>query len=204
MIQKFNPKVYAGKKRVFISIPTAPRVSRIWYWDESAKEYKVPSNGVSYYAARYGTDSSGNKKRQYGSFAGLEECRQWQEAVVAEVPVAISTPEAVGPAIQPRLLFRDVMEEWRRRRFPLIAYSTQVQYDKVLRLHFGSLLDLTIHEITPKRIDSWLDELKESTKSSTKRLTRISFGHELSILSTILKYYRDYNDDEAFQFPIKQ
>jgi site-specific recombinase XerD len=79
-----------------------------------------------------------------------------------------------------------------------------VQYDKVLRLHFGSLLGLTVHEITPKWIDCWLDELKEKARFSTKRLVRISFGHELSLLSTILKYYRDYYDDNLFQFPIKQ
>jgi integrase len=97
-----------------------------------------------------------------------------------------------------------MMEEWKRRRFAHIAYSTQVQYDKVLRLHFETLLPLTIYEITPKRIDAWLDELKANTILSTKRLTRISYGHELSLLSTILKYYQDYYDDSVFQFPIKQ
>jgi integrase len=61
-----------------------------------------------------------------------------------------------------------------------------------------------MHEITPRRIDAWLDELKERTKFSTKKLTRVSFGHELSILSTIVKYYRDYHDDDEYQFPIKQ
>ena len=203
MTQKFNPKVYSGKTRVFTAIPQAPRISRMWYWDENAKEYKAPSNGIIYYAARYEADSNGNKKRHYGSFATLEECRDWQKAT-AEGPIKVAAPEAIEPEQQPRLLFRELMAEWKRRRFPLIAYSTQVQYDKVLRLHFGSLLDLTVHEITPKRIDAWLDELKEGTKASTKRMTRISFGHELSLLSTILKYYHDYHDDSEYQFPVKQ
>ena len=198
MNDKFNPKVYKGKARVYTAIPKAPRISRMWIWDEDAKEYKSPLQGKIYYAARYETDLSGNKKRHYAFFDTLDECREWQSAKSVRQIVAVKSEPRSGPS------FRDVMEEWRRRRFPLIAYSTQLQYDKVARLHFGRLMDLTVHEITPKRIDSWLDELKEATKVSTKRLTRISFSHELSLLSTILKYYSDYHDDSAFQFPIKQ
>lgn len=201
MTTKFNPKVYQGKARVYSAVPKAPRVSRLWIWDAVSEEYKAPESGNIYYAARYETDAEGNKRRRYESFATLEEARHWQSGDALAMPVAAPQPKVVertGP------LFRDIMDEWKRRRFPHIAYSTQVQYDKVLRLHFGALLNLTVHEITPQRIDIWMDELKEKAKVSTKRLTRISFGHELSLLSTILKYYRDYYDDTAFQFPVKQ
>jgi len=142
--------------------------------------------------------AEGIRKRKYESFSVLEEAREWQSGQPENPQLQSPKPASSGP------LFREILEEWKRRRFAHIAYSTQVQYDKVLRLHFGSLLDLAVYEITPKRIDSWLDELKETARFSTKRLTRISFGHELSLLSTILKYYRDYHDDTSFQFPVKQ
>ena len=30
MTDKFNPKVYQGKKRIYVAVPRAPRVSRLW------------------------------------------------------------------------------------------------------------------------------------------------------------------------------
>lgn len=202
MTNKFNSKLYMGKARIYTAVPKAPRISRLWVWDEEASEYRVPS-GNTYYAAKYETDPSGNRKRVYESFDTLEGARMWQtggSSAVTLAPIAVTpTPQTdQGP------LFRDILEEWRRRRFPLIAYSTQVQYDKMLRLHFGSLLDLPIRAVTPQCVDYWLDELKESARFSKNRLTRMSFTHELSLLSTILSYYRNYYDDIMFQFPIKQ
>src|SRR4051812_4771252 len=103
MNDKFNPKVHKGRARVFTAIPQAPRISRMWNWDEDAKEYKTPSNGITYCAARYETDSKGNKKRHYGSFATLEECREWQKAT-AETSIEMADPETV-PEEESKLLF---------------------------------------------------------------------------------------------------
>jgi hypothetical protein len=77
MTHKFNVKVYQGKVRVYTAVPKAPRISRLWIWDEAAKEYKVPEQGNVYYAARYENDAQGNKKRKYESFATLEVARNW-------------------------------------------------------------------------------------------------------------------------------
>jgi len=198
MTPKFNTKTYQDKERVYSAVPKAPRISRLWIWDEITREYKTPASGNVYYAAKYETDAKGEKRRMYKSFATLEEARIWQYEQ-CQTPVVLPSGKMTGGPS-----FGEMMEEWKRRRYPHIAYSTQVQYDKVLRLHFASLLNLSIYEVTPQRIDAWLDELKANTSISTKRKTRISYGHELSLLSTILKYYRDYYDDSAYQFPIKQ
>jgi hypothetical protein len=204
MTNPFNPKVYKGKTRIYTAVPKAPRISRLWVWDEEVGEYRVPQ-GNTYYAARYEANPKGVRRRVYGSFATLGEARDWQ--IEVQTPLSLpASPRAETEPVQRETgpIFGDILKEWKRRRFAHIAYSTQVQYDKVLRLHFNSLLDLPIQAITPQRIDTWLDELKEGASFSKKRLTRISFGHELSLLSTVLKYYRDYYDDGSFQFPVKQ
>ena len=85
-----------------------------------------------------------------------------------------------------------------------LALGTRLQYDKLIRLYLGSLLDCTIHEMTPQRVDLWLDYLKNPEGPAMKRVSRHSFEHELTLLTTILRYYQEYHDeDTVFRFPIK-
>jgi len=62
-------------------------------------------------------------------------------------------------------------------------------------------MGLSIHEITPQRLDLWLDELKTPGKWTLKRKM---FKNELKLLSTVLNYYGSYHDDPDFHFPIKK
>jgi integrase len=94
----------------------------------------------------------------------------------------------------------EVVATWKKRSFPGLAYGTQLQYEKLLRLHFRSLLDLSVHEITPQRVDLWLDQLREVALKNAKRK---SLDHELTLLSTLLRYYLEDEDDLQFHFPIK-
>ena len=64
------------------------------------------------------------------------------------------------------------------------ALRSDPHNEKMLRLHFGSLLGHTIHEINPQRIDRWLDELKEKCKV----VRRASFDHELTLLSNVIRW----------------
>jgi hypothetical protein len=50
--QKFNPKVYGGKPRLYAAVPRAPRISRLWVWDKGSKEYRTPPQGKCYMAKR--------------------------------------------------------------------------------------------------------------------------------------------------------
>jgi integrase len=201
MTKKFNSKTYAGKPRIYVSVPRAPRISRLWIWNKNAKEYRAPENGKPYMVGRYETDSLGTRKRRYQFFSSVEEARVWQSGV--ETSPVLPT-ETEKPKVRSGPLFRDLIEEWKRRRFPQLAHGTRLQYEKILKLYMWSLFDLSIYEITPQRVDEWLDSLKAPDSPAMRRKTRQSFEHELTLLTTLLKYYFDYHDDPNFQMPVKQ
>lgn len=159
-----------------------------------------------YYAYRYEANLSGTQKRPYQSFDTLDEVRNWQLGATGtlafpETPVSTSLLEESDNSSP---LFGDIVQEWKKRRFPHIAPGTRLLYEKILRLHMGSLLNLRISEITPKRLDLWVDELKAQSLLSKNRATRTNFRHELELLSTILRYYQNYHDDSTFQMPLKK
>ncbi|NDC26039.1 MAG: hypothetical protein EBZ49_18170, partial [Proteobacteria bacterium] len=201
-----NLTKYLGKKRIYTKVPSAQRVSRLWVWDDKAKEYRAPADGRQYYGYRYELDLSGAQKRVYQSFDSLEAIRKWQftpTSVVLEKQEKCVNPE-FEEAIGSNELFGKIVEEWKKRRFPHLAPGTQLLYQKILRLHFQSLMNLRIREVDPKRIDVWVDELKAGSLVSRNKATRKNFRHELELLSTILRYYQNYHDDSSFQFPLKK
>jgi len=100
--------------------------------------------------------------------------------------------------------FAEVVKSWKKRRFPQLAFTTRVAYEKLLRLYFGSLMACPVRKITPARVDEWLDELKDPDNWTMQSRKRKDFRHELSLLSTILGYYDEFFDDEEFRFPIKR
>jgi integrase len=93
---------------------------------------------------------------------------------------------------------------WKKRRFPQMALSTRIAYEKLLRLYFSSILDCPMRRITAARVDQWLDELKDPRSWTMQSKKRKDFRHELSLLSTVLSYYDEYFDDEEFRYPIKK
>lgn len=191
----FNPKNYQGKTRIYISVPRAPRISRLWEWDAGMAEYKPKT----YMAKRYDSDISGNRKRVVRFFDSVETARTWQVGG-EESPLTTRPEKKKGPHGP---LFGEVVEEWKRRTFPRIAQSTRISYENLLRLYFGSLFQFSVHEITPQRIDLWFDQLKNPKSWTMQSKKRTTFKNELKLLSTILTYYGDYHDDPEFQFPIK-
>lgn len=198
MIKKFNPKSYAGKPRIYVSVPNSPRISRLWVWDVATGEYRSPLQGKPYMVGRYETVGL-KRKRRYQFFATLEEARAWQVEGETKSPetAAETSRRATGP------LFGDLIDEWRGRCYSAVAASTQISYDNLIRLHFGNLLGFTMHEFTPQRVDLWLDELRNPESKTMKSKKRITFKNELKLLSTILNYYDNYHDDPEFQNPIK-
>lgn len=194
MTKKFDPKVYQGKARVYSPVLNAPRVSKLWVWSAERACYEPPVNGSAFYARRYSEDG----RRKYGSFPTIELARKWQSGTETH-----STPKSVG-LLPSGPTFSEIVTEWKRRRYPGLSESTRVAYDKIVNLYFGDLLSLNIHEITPQRIDLWLDELKDPNSETMMAKRRKSFSHELSVLSTVLRYYENYHDDAIFRYPVKQ
>lgn len=202
MTKKFNPNVYGGKDRIYTSIHKAPRISRLWVWDEIAQEYISPSHIKCYMAKRYDVGMNGKRRRVVQFFDNLEEARKWQVGRAAHkksdgvLAIAVSCDDD-SP------FFGEMIVEWKRRRYPQLALGTRNQYDKIIQLYFGSLLPLRLRQITSQRVDEWLDELKSPKSRAMKRVTRRSFDHELTLLTTVLRYYFEYHEPE-FQFPIKR
>ncbi len=203
MTDKFNPKQYRGKNKIFVAVPFAPRVTRIWVWSETYKEYR-PAEVQKQYVGRRWELRNGERIRAYQCFESLETVRAWQDET--ELSLTSNEVQSLDRAIQKDKgrLFSDVIEEWKRRRFSAMEPSTQIRYQNIIDLYFGSLLGLGINELTPQRIDLWIDELKDPEAWTMKSKKRKMFDHELSLLSTILKYYIDYHDEPNFQFPIKK
>ena len=191
---KFNQKHYQDKPRIYRPVPGAPRVLRLFVWDEGALEYRP--NG--YEARRYETAADGATSRKKKSFETLEEARYWQRGV--ESPLHEMAPANLdrGP------LFAEVVQAWKRRKFPTIEASTQETYEKILRLYMQSLYGVPIRELTALRVDQWLDEMKDPNHKWIHSKKRKRFRNELKLLSTILGYYEEYYEDTEFRFPIKR
>lgn len=185
MTKKFNPKVYQGKPRVFSSV--AHGISRLWKWNGT--EYVPPERGCVYYATR-----RRGGKRESGAFQTLPEARAWQG----------SEAESNSSVVSDGKTFREVVAEYKRRKYPTLAQGTRDQYDKLLRLYLWPLMDLDIAGLTSSAVDEWIDWLKSPNAGFLENPSRKDFKHELRLLNTILNYYCEYHDDVRFAHPIKR
>jgi integrase len=193
---KFDPKKYQGKERVYPEAVGAPGIRRVWVWDSSRNEYVLPTRGKCFLARRYET-TEGKRVRVSRYFDSLSEARGWQSFVqkVEALPVN-------EPATQAGPTFGEIVLEWQRRKYNAISEGTKLQYERMLRKHFQCLLAAPIHEITPKRIDSWIDDMR--ALSANGKSGRKAFDHELTLLGVILRYYAEYHDGTGFVFPVKR
>jgi integrase len=199
MTKKFDPKKYRDKPRVYSPVLNAPGVSKLWIWNAERSSYEPPVKGGMFYARK----STGNGRREYHLFSALEEARKWQVRTEANTsPVTIQLIQSQAPISGPA--FGEIVTEWKRRCYPGLSETTRVAYDKIVKLYLGSLMPLKIREITPQRVDLWLDELKDPSSPTMQSKRRKSFDHELSVVSTILRYYESYRDDSEFRYPIKK
>jgi integrase len=62
---------------------------------------------------------------------------------------------------------------------------------------------MRVYDITPQFIDSWIDWLRSTRDQFHQSKLRTSFDHELSVMRSVLLYYRNYYDDPHYQFPVK-
>lgn len=214
--QKFNPKVYQGKDRVYRPTPGCVNIQRLWIWNADEKEYQSPERGKIYEVRRYEMTSEGNKRRVTKYCQTLEEARGWQNGtdegepqgklktpVVIPAGIPMVAPAQTVPATNRGPTFGEVYEAFLRRKVTTLAKGTQINYARYVRLHFQNVLLVPIREITPQFLDAWLDSLRAGVKKSRKGRQRTSFDHELSVMRCVLRFYGDYHDDPDFRFPLK-
>lgn len=217
---KFNPKVFLGKDRVRISVPGAPNIYRVLFWNDERKIYEPPERGKAFFACRWEVDSFNRKQRKTCSFDSLQQARDWVHGCNAplEAPSAPQVPfvssakvpfssqppqpqkEDVGP------LFRTVVEEFRQQRYPSYAEGTRTNYDQVFKLHLDFIMDMPIRSLNSRSVDNIIKEWKTNSAKKTwqSRKLRINFRHELELLSAVCTYYRNYGDDPDYRHPILQ
>ncbi|MGZ3798236.1 MAG: tyrosine-type recombinase/integrase [Pseudobdellovibrionaceae bacterium] len=201
-MKKFNPKEYRGKNRIYCQLIHYPRVSKLWIWSESKNEYEAPDRGKAYCAKKY-VQSLLGRKRVNKFFSSLAEALDWQSS---QEPIgANNTMEAPSrELISKGPLFKDFLAYWKKLKYCQIRQSTQLQYEKLLRLYFRPFMDVPVESIGPQLIDSWIAYLKDPESGCSRNQTRNEFKHELRLLNTILKDYIEYNDNTTYVLPIKR
>jgi integrase len=216
----FNPKLYKEKKRIYSPTNTLG-ISRLWVWNENVKEYRPPSSGKPFIASRYETNLDGMKARRKEFFETLESAKSWQDFVeLKQIPkvstmslpvVEVVTIPAQATVVNaapvsgrpPGKTLAEIRDEWKKRKLAFMKETTKARYGTLLRLYFNSLYQLSIYDITPQRIDKWLEDLKNPESWTMKSTKRKNFKYELSLLKLLLSYYQEYYDDPYFSFPIK-
>jgi integrase len=214
MKSKFDPKTYQNKERVYRPIPGANNILRLWVWSKEKEEYRTPERGNVFDARRYEYNEKGGRRRVKRTFETLEEARAWQSFAGASRPMApeykpepmcVEAPSAGDVSDgKPRApTFAEVVANFRENAYPSRARGTQIEYDKMLRLHFALFMPMAVTSITPKVVDEWLRVLKKRVGLTPQSTKRVSFEKELDLLALILRYFDKYNDDVDFRFPIK-
>jgi integrase len=198
MTKKFDPKTFKGR-RVYTRVRGAANVERVWVWDALKGEYRPPERGSLYRARRWEVDDSGKQVRRAKYFDTFEEARDWKAHL--EQPAAVPAPESpadLGPPLG------DVIDDWKRRRWPSLAASTKETYEKHLRLYFRVLRPLPIRSVTPTTIDDWIAQMVANRNQYGKASIRTTFAAELKTLTAVLSYYAEYWDDPRFASPIRK
>jgi len=201
---------------------------RLWVWSAEKKEYRTPERGNVFDSRRYEYNGQGGRRRVKRYFETLEEARAWQNyaggipspsttqntslgnSLASNSPIEAATELDSSAASQAGQIeksvptFSEVVSIFRESAYPSRARGTQIEYDKMLRLHFSMLMPLPVTSITPKVVDDWLRSLKKLVGRTPQSSKRVSFEKELDLLALILRYFDKYNDDLDFRFPIKQ
>ena len=78
MTQKFDPKIYQNKNRIYRPVPGATNILRLWVWSAEKKEYRTPERGNVFDVRRYEYNGQGGRRRVKRYFETLEAARAWQ------------------------------------------------------------------------------------------------------------------------------
>lgn len=201
---RFNPKQYQNKSRVEKTVAT--NVVRVWAWNSRLSQYEPGA----FLARRWEARPAGGKMQIRQSFGSLEDARAWQshlpQAGVQDgratgLMVVKSQGECVVPNLGPT--FGEVYSNFYKRKVLKKSIGTQHNYDRYIRLYFQQLFSMSIRKITSRVIDEWIDWLHESLGRTVQSGCRVSFGHELSVLRCVLKFYASEYDDDTFVMPLK-
>jgi len=193
---KDNLTVYRGN-RIETKVRGNPGITQIWVWNSTKKRYVDPRNLVDlkqkHFRAIKRVKVLGKRRKFAATFNSLEEARMWRNSVEA-----ISEVKGNQSSFY---LVRDVISDWREwSKPPCIALSTWEIYGQVM-IHLTPLHEIAVEELRAEDIDAWLKLLKSPQYPKPK--SRYCFLREVTTLSTILKWYREYKNPR-YQHPVLQ
>lgn len=203
MTKKFNVNHYQNKRRIYTPVVGTQNIFRLWVWNASVNKYQPPQKGKCYDARRSEIDIDGRRVTRKHYFETLEEARNWQAHCNLENHVSSSPPVTEVPQLHGPRLF-EVIDKWRRHKYPTLQETSRIAYEKIIRLYMGPLLQINVCDIKPETIDVWLSDLKDPEGFAMQSPRRITFRHEIQTLSAILRYYDEYHSNPLFHFPVKK
>ncbi len=184
----FNPGKFVGK-RIYRKMNGFHNIHRIFIWNFATGKYGPPPKGNAYLAYRNVVQSNGKPERERRVFNDCHEAKKWQ-SVGAKIE-----DDAGGET------FADAVAQWKAQTFQQLAHTTRLAYEKMLDLYFDDLMPMRMKRLDVKAVDRWISGLKDPNGRFMKSKRRIAFKHELSLLSGIVLYYREYID-ASYQYPI--
>ncbi len=98
---KFNPKNYQEKDRVYRPVSGCVNIQRLWIWNKDEREYQSPERGKIYEVRRYELKPDGTKRRATKYCQSLDEGRSWQNGTDEGVPPGKLKPPVPMPAQVP-------------------------------------------------------------------------------------------------------
>jgi integrase len=182
--KKFNPKVFQEKLRVFQPVSSFRGISKQWNWNATKNCYEVTAK--SPFQVRKTVLKFGLPQRLTRFFETGDEARIWQ---IKQESETCSTADSFK--LKSKITFNELVEDFKLKSLPSRAKTTQAQYEKMLSRYFDPLLPVEISKLTPNIVDEWIGYLMKHKRTKE----RFSFNHELDLLSLILNYYADMNDD---------
>ena len=185
---KFNPKIYRNQRKIYVAIPGAPKVSRVWLW--TGGEYTLSPR--PFRARKTEMDLEGQTKRSEKFFSTLFAAREWQSGKSVEVKAVQS---ASGYTIS------SLIQDYIRDKWPLLREGTRIYRTKAFKL-YESMYSVVVEDLKPSHIDEWLRGLKSNPSRFSIR--RKDFLHELETLGTLLRYYIEHHDETKLVLPLKK
>jgi integrase len=174
-------------KKVRIPVPRTPGVYRIKYRDQGGKLHD-PIRGLPF-EARYSVEESG---KSVTKSMGCES-----------IPTGKSI-HANGPKPKAEkgsdIAFRDVVEHWKKHKFPRLSRSTINTYSFCLRhLEYFFQFERT-GEIEARHIREWLTLILDPVYIAGQKSTRMTYRHEWIVLKSIIGHYRE-NFNNSYSLP---
>lgn len=166
-----------------------PGVRSVWDWCDKKQSYVQRNSGNRYLAT-----VEKNQRTRSESFSSMEEAKKWRERIKYDLERL--------PNVKV-MTFKELLTDFFKFKTKTCQITTIESYTTQAR-HFESILDIEVENFNSHVIDKWLIEIKSPSYRMKMKLksTRLSFGHEVTLLRNVFAYYREYGN-EKFENPVR-